>query len=261
MKQPKNYLSNTPLLTLIAANVVPLFGAVFWDWNTFNIVFLYWAENLAIGFYTILKIAFLPVPNPAERRSIGEFIVKICLILPFTIHYGGFIAIHGLAVLTFFDKEKAGLVMSSYMMGALVALFLSHGVSFVRNYLIKRECDSVKLMKLMVTGPYSRIVVMHIAVFIGGFVILTLGSPLGLLVVLIVLKTAIDARSHLREHQKVKSHKDSFESTSHIETKQIRKEYPYVSSSSGSLFHRSEEPCAEKYYLRILLDLIQEQMQ
>jgi len=64
---------------LIAANVIPLFGAVFWDWNTFNIVFLYWAENLAIGFYTILKIAFLPVPDPAERRSLAEFFVKINL--------------------------------------------------------------------------------------------------------------------------------------------------------------------------------------
>ena len=202
MRPPKKYSVNTPLLALIAANVIPLFGTVFWDWNAFNIVFLYWAENLAIGFYTILKIAFLNVPDPAERRSLREFFVKLCLILPFTIHYGGFTAIHRLAVLAFFEKEKAGLAMSPHMTGALVALFLSHGVSFVRNYLIKREYASVNLLKLMITGPYSRIVVMHIAVFVGGFVTMTLGSSLGLLVVLIVLKTAIDAKLHLREHKK-----------------------------------------------------------
>ena len=203
MKLPKKYLSNTPLLTLIAANVIPLFGAVFWDWDTFNIVFLYWAENLAIGFYAILKIAFLPVPDPAERRSLGEFFVKICLILPFTIHYGLFTAVHGLAVLTFFEKEKAGSVMSPHMTGALAALFLSHGVSFVRNYLLKGEFASLNLSKLMII-PYGRTVVMHIAIIAGGFLTMTLGSPLGLLVVLIVLKTVIDVKLHLWEHKKAK---------------------------------------------------------
>jgi hypothetical protein len=206
MKVPKNYLSNRPLLALIAANVIPLFGAIFWNWNTFNIVFLYWAENLATGFYTILKIAFLPVPDPAQRRSLGELVVKICLILPFTIHYGLFVVGHGLVVLTFFGKEKAGSVMSPYMIGTLTVLFLSHGVSFVRNYLIGGEYASVNLLKLMITGPYSRVVVMHIAVMAGAFGVMMLGSPLGGLAVLIVLKTAMDAKLHLWEHKKAKPH-------------------------------------------------------
>jgi len=205
MKVPKKYSSNAPLLALIAANVIPLFGAVFWGWNTFNIVFLYWAENLAIGFYTILKIAFLPVPDPAERRSLAEFFVNICLILFFTVHYGLFTAVHGFMVLMLFEKEKAGSVMSPYMTGALAVLFLSHGVSFVRNYLLKGEFASANLLKLMIT-PYGRMVVMHIAIIAGGFLTMTLGSPLGLLVVLIALKTVIDVKLHLWEHKKAKPH-------------------------------------------------------
>ena len=102
MKLPKKHLDNTPLLALIAANVVPLFGAVFWDWNTLNIVFLYWAENLAVGFYTILKMVFFPVPDPAKRLSLGAFLVKTCFIVPFTIHYGLFTAVHGFLILMFF---------------------------------------------------------------------------------------------------------------------------------------------------------------
>ncbi len=203
MKLPKKHLSNTPLLALITANIVPLFGAVFWDWDTFSIVFLYWAENLAIGFYTILKIAFLPVPDPAERRSLGEFFVKISLILPFTIHYGLFTAVHVFMVLMLFEKEKAGSVVSPHMAGALVALFLSHGVSFVRNYLLRGEFASGNLLKLMIL-PYGRMVVMHIAILAGGFLTMTLGSPLGLLVMLIALKTVIDVKLHLREHKKAK---------------------------------------------------------
>ena len=203
MKLRKKYLSNSALLALIAANVIPLFGAIFWDWDTFNIVFLYWAENLAIGFYTILKIAFLPVPDPAERRSLGEFFVKIGLILFFTIHYGIFTAVHGFFVTALFEKKEAASVMSPYMTGALVALFLSHGVSFVRNYLLKGEFASANLLKLMIT-PYGRMVVMHIAIIAGGFLTMTLGSPLGLLVVLIALKTVIDVKLHLWEHKKAK---------------------------------------------------------
>ena len=204
MKRLKKYLFNTPLLALIAANVVPLFGAVFWDWETFNILFLYWAENLAVGLYTILKLVFFPVPDPAKRLSLGAFLVKTCFIVPFTIHYGGFVAAHCLVIMTFFRNENAGSVMSLHMIGALVALFLSHGVSFVRNYLIGGEYASFDLAKVMIFGPYSRVAVMSIAVFVGGWGVVMLGSPLGGLVALIVLKTAIDAISHLREHKKAK---------------------------------------------------------
>jgi len=198
MKLPKKYSSNTPLLALITANVVPLFGAVFWDWDAFNIVFLYWAENFAVGFYFILKIAL-------GRCRGNELFGKMCVIPFFTIHYGIFTAGHGFLVLAIFEKEEAASVMSPHMTGALAALFLSHGVSFVRNYLLKGEFASPNLLKLMII-PYGRTVVMHIAIIAGGFLTMTLGSPLGLLVVLIALKTVIDVKLHLWEHKKAKPH-------------------------------------------------------
>ena len=100
MKLPKKYLSNIPLLALTAANVVPLFGAIFWGWEAFNIVLLYWAENLAVGFYNILKIAFAKVPHPSAHLG------KLFLIPFFTVHYGGFTAVHGVFVLALFKKEE-----------------------------------------------------------------------------------------------------------------------------------------------------------
>lgn len=220
MKLPKKHLSNVPLLSLAAANLVPLFGAIFWDWSAFNIVLLYWAENLAVGFYNILKIAFAKVPHPADHLG------KLFLIPFFTVHYGGFTGIHGIFVLALFKKEdpafpsgdtwpcffvfvqillgvirQAYSTMSTQMKCALLALFLSHGVSFVQNYLLKGEYASASPQKLM-ASPYGRIVVMHIAIIAGGFLTMALGSPLGVLIVLIALKTAIDMKLHLREHKK-----------------------------------------------------------
>jgi hypothetical protein len=37
---------------LIAANLVPLGGVLFAGWSAFEVVFLYWLENLIIGFST-----------------------------------------------------------------------------------------------------------------------------------------------------------------------------------------------------------------
>lgn len=222
MKLPKKYSSNIPLPALTAANVVPLFGAIFWDWEAFNIVLLYWAENLAVGFYNILKIAFAKAPHPAGHLG------KLFLIPFFTVHYGGFTGVHGIFVLAMFKKEgpssqsgddwpcffvfvqmllnvikQAYAAMSTEMRLALLALCLSHGVSFVHNYLLKGEYAKASLPKLM-ASPYGRIVVMHVAIIAGGFLTMALGSPLGVLVVLVVLETAIDVKLHLWEHKKAK---------------------------------------------------------
>ena len=45
---------------------------------------------------------------------------------------------------------------------------------------------------------------MHVAIIAGAFLTMALGSPLGVLAVLIVLKTAIDVKLHLWEHKKTK---------------------------------------------------------
>jgi hypothetical protein len=90
--------------------------------------------------------------------------------------------------------------MSPNMRLALLALFISHGVSFVYNYLIKGEYARTDPGKLM-GAPYARVVVMHVAIIGGGFLSMVFGSPAALLFVLVVLKTIIDVELHLREHK------------------------------------------------------------
>ena len=221
MKLSKKDWLNLPVITLLAANAIPLFGVLFLNWDAFYVVLLYWTENIVIGFYNVLKMIFAAVPHPIAHLG------KLFLIPFFIVHYGGFTAVHGFFVLALFHKDGQGPPMDGmdwpcflvfvqmlfnvikYMYSvippqvrfAVLALFISHGVSFVQNYLIKREYTTAKPDKLM-GSPYGRVIVMHITILAGGFLTMAVGSPAPLLVVLVGLKTILDVNLHNRSHKK-----------------------------------------------------------
>jgi hypothetical protein len=223
MKLVKIDRLDIPVIALLAANAIPLFGVVFLNWDAFSIVLLYWSENLIIGFYNILKIALATVPHPAAHLG------KLFLIPFFTIHYGGFTAIHGFFVLAIFKKSIDNNVMDGttwpcflvfvqmlinvakqiysiippQLKIAILALFISHGISFVYNYLLKGEYKIAKPQQLM-GAPYGRVVVMHIAILVGGFLTMTIGSPAALLLILVIIKTIVDVNLHSRSHKKLR---------------------------------------------------------
>ena len=220
MKLLNRYVTNISLIALVVANVIPLWCVLYLGWDAFYILLLYWSENLVVGFYGILKIAFAKAPNPAAHLS------KIFIIPFFTIHYGGFMAGHGLFLLSLFKKtdgpfiqgnnwpcflvfvqllvnviRRAYLIIPANMKYALAALFISHGISFIYNYLLKGEFAVSKADRLM-GQPYARVVVMHVALLAGGFLSVAIGQPIGVLLVLVVLKIIIDVKLHLREHRR-----------------------------------------------------------
>jgi hypothetical protein len=220
----QRHRSDIPLISLLLANTIPLWGVLFLGWDAFSIVLLYWAENLIIGFYNILKIAFVKVP-----RFPGH-LAKLFFIPFFIIHYGGFMGVHGIFILFLFKRGQGPafqsgsapwpcfLIFVQLLLGVIKQMWLvmpdgmrlplgiflaSHGVSFVHNFLINGEYASTNPEKLM-GQPYARVVVMHIAILLGCFGVAALNSPVFLLLVLVVLKTTLDVKLHLREHGKVK---------------------------------------------------------
>jgi hypothetical protein len=81
------------------------------------------------------------------------------------------------------------------------ALALSRGISFATNYIGSGEYQRASLQQLM-AQPYGRIVVMHIAILGGGFLMMALHSPVWGLLLLVALKTTLDLRGHFAERQK-----------------------------------------------------------
>jgi len=211
------------LTTLIGANLIPLAGVFFFNWDVTFIILLYWAENLIAGFYNILKIAFVRVNNSIFSPE------KLFIIPFFCIHYGGFCAAHGFFLTTFFKLgstvtpfPKTGAdwwgpfifiqklidviarIWSSAppeMTWALLGLFISHGVSFVENFILRGEYRQSTIKELM-HQPYQRIMVMHIAIIAAGIFVMKFNSPMPMLVILILLKIMFDLFLHRKSHKK-----------------------------------------------------------
>jgi hypothetical protein len=103
-----------------------------------------------------------------------------------------------------FPIECAGgafgeVIWSSVLIGA-VALFLSHGASFFLNYVGRGEYITATAGGQM-GRVYGRVVILHLTIIFGAFVVAFLGAPIGALLVLVVLKTAFDLGLHLRERR------------------------------------------------------------
>jgi hypothetical protein len=195
------------VIALVLANLVPIFGVLVLHWEVFPLMFLFWSENLIVGVFNVLKML---TNNP---QSPFNWAGKLFFIPFFCVHYGMFTYVHGVFVIGLFGggfqggrgfPSASGFwdVMRENELGwAILGLVISHGISFVTNYLGKGEYQRVGLSQLM-SQPYGRILVMHFAILGGGFLILALHSPVLGLILLVALKTAFDLGSHVGERKK-----------------------------------------------------------
>ena len=195
------------VIALVLANLVPVFGVLVLHWEVFPLMFLFWSENVIVGAFNVLKML---TNQPA---SIVMWLGKLFFVPFFCFHYGMFTFIHGVFVVAMFGNGAGhthgfpnastfwNAAAENSLGWAILGLAVSHGVSFVTNYIGKGEYQRVGLSQLM-NQPYGRIVVMHIAILFGGFLVMALNSPTPALLLLVVLKTAFDLGSHVGERKK-----------------------------------------------------------
>ncbi|HEV3011448.1 MAG TPA: DUF6498-containing protein [Burkholderiales bacterium] len=192
---------------LVAANLVPLAGVLFWGWDAFALVALFWMENVVLGVFFALRMLSLDPRDPAL------WLGKLFMVPFFCVHYGMFTAIHGVFVFQMlggkrYDAQGLSLLEPAARAAAdfglwlpLAVLFASHLFSFLWNYLYRGEFRRAQLAALMMQ-PYGRVVVLHVAILLGGFGAVALGSPLWALLVLLGMKIGLDLRAHAKEHSK-----------------------------------------------------------
>jgi hypothetical protein len=215
-------------IALILANLIPLAGVLLFEWNVLEILLLYWTESVVIGLINVLRMASCQTDNilaglgqftvdkkippelqanvpPGAMRAIKFFIIPF-----FVLHYGGFCYGHLMAVTGFFStagfqggaRASLAQVWQWDFWIAVAAIGASHLFSFFNNYIGKNEYKQTSLFLLM-QRPYGRIVAMHIAIVFGAGFVMWLGSPLPILMILIVVKTTMDLKLHQKERVKM----------------------------------------------------------
>lgn len=193
-------------VVLILANLVPLAGVLFFGWSLFATLLLFWVENVIVGVFSVLQML------TARPRDAAAWALKAFMIPFFIFHYGMFTTVHGVFVMSLFGDPPAKAsqtpgaflhaVQATGIGGAAAALALSHAVSFMLNYIGSGKYRTAELPVLMFR-PYGRVMVLHVVILLGGFLVQLIGSPVPALALLVVLKTGLDLGAHLREHQPV----------------------------------------------------------
>jgi hypothetical protein len=187
-------------IVLIAANLVPIFGAIALGWNVFDIVMLYWIENVIVGLINVMRMALIRTGEHPGVAITG----KVFTIGFFVVHYGIFTLVHGIFVFSVFGESGFGTEVLRELAGikwAVLALLASHLVSFFVNFVGGREFAGRTLGEQM-SAPYPRMMALHVAIVLGAWAVEALGQPLPLLVILVVGKVTADWKLHTRTHRK-----------------------------------------------------------
>lgn len=186
-------------VVLIVANLVPLIGVLWLDWQVLDVVLLYWVENVIIGAINVLRMLVCP-----SKRNF--FLIPF-----FAFHYGFFCYGHLLAIMTLFGGPEEILAMwhkyfamsfdealRSPVWIGIAAISASHLFSFFVNFIGTGEYRRTTAEKLM-QRPYGRILILQIAILLGAIIIQWLGLPLGMLIALVGVKIFMDLKLHLAE--------------------------------------------------------------
>ena len=204
------------VVALVVANAIPLVGVLFFGWSVWTILIVYWLENGIVGAFNVLRMARAEgddLAGAAGWKINGRpatSMAKVGLIPFFILHYGLFWVVHGVFVLTLPLFASIGPNGSDVGPGpdpwtillAVVALFISHGLSYLFNYIGSGEYRRTSAIGQMF-APYGRLVVLHVTIIFGAIAISLTGAPVAAIVVLVVLKTALDLGLHLREHRRL----------------------------------------------------------
>lgn len=183
----------------LAIDLIPIYAVLMFGWGAAPLVFLYWLENLVIGLVTLARIIASGLGSGAG--GIGAILIMVPF---FTVHYGLFCFGHGmfLSALSMgsMNALESGNVFVGY--GDLIRHALSSGLYmptfilliigfniflFAIDFIGKGEflhSDPTKEM----FAPYGRIVVLHVALFVGMFALISFGEPMLGVLALIMLR-------------------------------------------------------------------------
>lgn len=213
---PGDLIHNTPVISLIFANLVTIVLAILGNWDLATVMFIYWAQSIIIGIFTVISLLGADttalgaaLQKPIDKRggrenipSLSAWFYKCILAGFFTLHYGLF---HWGYYTFIVESGLFGTVnFSDISLWLSCALFFANHLYSHIAYRDKGLKDFRYINEQFFT-PYRRIFPMHLTIIFGSIVIFVLAaagipSTLPVLVLFLALKTWTDIRAHLIKH-------------------------------------------------------------
>ena len=164
---------------ILAGNLIPVLGVAFLGWDAAQILLLFWAENIVIGLLTLPRILAAEGGRPEQE---GSPAATGCF---FVVHYGVFCIGHLVFALSLANDfvradGQGGVWARTFGDGgfwlAVLAVAVLHLVAQIRDWWMKRAWrDASPVLEMF--RPYSRIVVLHVTVLVGAWLMLTFNAP------------------------------------------------------------------------------------
>jgi hypothetical protein len=204
------------LALALATAAIIAWGVVALGWSPFVVMMLFWFENVVIGVANVARM----LVTGAQFGVVG-LLGGVAISAFFTLHYGMFTAVHGLFVVQLFGTAEIGRdVLSSgitatlasmlrYLFSerdgwlAVLAIALLHLSGFVQW--LGRARELAPSLKDQMTGPYGRIMILHVTLIASGFLVQAVAPAAGALL-LVALKLGYDLFTLGRDHRQHEEH-------------------------------------------------------
>lgn len=227
----EKHISKLPIVSVIIANTIPLYGVFFLGWEPLAVLMLFWSESVVMGFYCVLKI----LAAPLNRINILKKVVGIPVFLWFFGWFASGYAIFIIVLLIIFPQvtgraevpgfetlPEEGLFVPSWP--GLLALFelgidsviiiyhilplgvilmvgimlIRYGVAFVIDYLIMGGREKTDIGQL-VGEPMVRLCLLHLPIMISGFLIIYFLPGKVVVTFLMILKSWFEANQFRKD--------------------------------------------------------------
>lgn len=199
---------------LIAANLVPLIGVLFFGWDGKGIIVVYILETVIIGILNALKMLTVYLVNGTkneeeEKSEFTQGVSGLGLIPFFLFHYNFFIFVQSVLFFAFSSMwESIGkgpepfnvianfrLYINDDTLLALGSLLMANLIYVADDFIFSEKYKTASMQSLMM-APYKRIFLQQFLVILGGFIFMLTGGisiVMGLFVVLKIIADYLSA--------------------------------------------------------------------
>ncbi|MEQ8205847.1 MAG: DUF6498-containing protein [Woeseia sp.] len=196
--------------SLLLANAGLLLIAISYNLSLYQLVLIYWWEGFWIGLFSALKLIVASlVGEPYRNRWVsvspgGRILASIILLVKLGAFYFGLLAAVGLGILMAADRLKLGnpadepINQVGLIFAASLLFLISHGLSFVINFLLRGEFRTARAGDLLLT-PFKRCLALYVVIvlaYIVAFAVPPLATTTGFAALVIVAKVSWDYFLH-----------------------------------------------------------------